>query len=371
MAFKDIDVVLYDGKIRVRYNDKAHRYYIHPRMTMELPETDEKAWGKGTLTRGVTTVLDSTLEKKGLQTWPMNMALGELFGFYDFKNSAGQQLTGYSRTNKGSIMAFDDDGNATGLAPHTAEALMPKIISASKNHQRRKKKGADIGSIVHDAIEHYVKGQPFEITLAEYEKGQLWYDLLHPVEGQVDDLDDVIEARKEKAEWLKEAKGDVECAIKAFHQFKVWWLEKKPKLLGAEDLVYSREGDYCGTFDGLIELDGKIILCDWKTSKASTSREAASPQGVYYSYFIQSAAYVKAWHEMGRQKIDDIGIISVRKDGGFDVLLASDPLIDLTVEDCVTAWEATLSMYKFITATKKRLLASGDAKAKAMKGTKK
>ena len=47
-------------------------------------------------------------------------------------------------------------------------------------------------------------------------------------------------------------------------------------------------------------------------------QSAGAPQGAYYDYFSQSALYALAWAEMGNGDVDDIGIVSCRKDGEFE-----------------------------------------------------
>lgn len=320
MAFTDSEHILYDGTVKITYKDKAHRYFKQAMW--------DGAWGKMISTKGVTTMMDNVLEKKGLMTWPMGLALRELFGFYDFKNEQGEQLTGFS---KGVGTFWEADALLAGQEK-TKDSLLPMVQSASKAWQRKKKSGADIGSLVHDAIEHFVTGQPFELTLEQYKLGQ------------------EFESEEAEEEWDLKAVVEVKMAILAFTRFTEWWKDKNPTLIGAEQLVYSRRLDYCGTYDGLIELDGKTVLCDWKTSNASTSKDAAAPQGVYYSYFIQSGAYAAALYEMTGQLVDDLLIVSARKDGGFDTVAASD--LGLTVQDCIDWWEAVAVCYKLATKTK-------------------
>lgn len=355
MAFKDIETVLYGGKIKINYLDKAHRYYRQARVNWDLPVDDPKAWGKKKQTKGVTTLLDGTLEKKGLMTWPLGLALGELFGFYNFTNEKKEKMIGFSR-DKGTLWK---DG---ALEPLTQDDALPFIKSASEAWSRKQKKGADIGNVVHDAIEHFVKEAEFDIAL-EYM-------------NSIKEADYEDEAARDRA--FKEFDEDVRQATDAFNQFVKWWNDKKPVLIGAEDLVYSigtlhedndeictskdENGEchcdeYSGTYDGLIQLDGKIVLCDWKTSNASLSKAAAAPQGVYYSYFIQSAAYAAAWQEMGNDLVDDLLIVSARKDGGFDTKLLSE--VGLTVQQAVDWWKAVKVAYRCMTIVKNKLVEQG------------
>ncbi len=314
MPFSDTSKLFYDGEVEIKYFDKAHRYFRRIKLA-------DGTWSDSSSVRGVTTIMDAVLEKKGLMTWPMGLALQELFGFYDFTNENGEHLFGFSK-GKGTMWNTAAWGSQ-------ADAL-PLIQSASKAWQRKKKTGADVGSLVHDAIEQYVKGTPFDLTLEKYTSG----------------MEEPIDVEK--------ATEELKMAQVAFERFKQWWKEINPTLVGIEEMVYSRQLDFAGTYDGLLEIDGKIILADWKTSNASTSKEAAAPQGVYYSYFIQSGAYALALEEMTGVLVDDLLIVSSRKDGGFDTVAASD--LGLTVRDCKHWWEAVYKCYLYATKAKKALI---------------
>lgn len=312
-------------------------YYKQLRESFDLAEDDPKAWSKKTRPKGTTTLIEDTLEKNGLMQWSKGLALGELFGFYDFTNDRGEKMTGFSK-GKGTLWS-PDRVHTLGLAP---EDLLPVVKSASDAWVRKKNKGANIGSIVHDAIEHFVTGQQFNI-LTQYRLN-------------------VEEADYDSPEELEVARGnivdDVKCAEAAFAQFTKWWVASGIKLISAEQLVYSLKYDFSGTFDGLLDVNGQIVVADWKTSNASSSREAAAPQGIYYSYFIQSAMYALALVEMGVvAQVDDLLIVSARKDGTFDTLFASE--VGLEIEDCYDWAKATISAYRFRERTRKQLLEQG------------
>lgn len=332
MAFKDITKVLYDGKVKLDYKDKAHRYYVRFRENWDLPESDAKAWGKVVYPKGTTTLLGDTLEKKGLMQWPKREALRELFGFYEaFEGENGDKIpAGYSK-DVGSLWK---DGKLESL---TQEEALEKIDSASKRWQRRQKKGADIGSVVHDAIEHFIKDQEFDIA-----ENYAW---------TIKESDYDSEALRAKA--MEEFDEDVMMATNAFLQFQKWWLSIKPTLYGAEDIIYSIEHNVCGTYDGDIGIprehhpmgtqwDKDIIriVADWKTSK--THKEA--PEGVSYDYFIQSAIYEMIRREMDFEPADDLLIVSARKDGGFTPIFASN--VGYTVEECIEWAKAVIFCYR-------------------------
>lgn len=338
MAFKDITAVMYDGQIRIEYKDKAHRYFVK-----ELDA--DGVWGKQSPVRGVTTILGSTLEKSGLQLWPMGLALTELFGFYSFENEKGVKLTGFSKKAKPTLLRPDHS-----LREMEADQILEAVMSASKAWQRKQKQGSDVGSLVHDAIEQFVLGTPFELTLDKYEEGQLWFD--DHFEGW----------EAERTDWLARARDELEMAVLAYTRFKVWWEETTPTLLEAENIVYSRKQDYSGSYDArLVIPKGKhpvfkdrdvTVMTDWKTSNASVAGNA--PMGVYYSYLIQDAAYAAALAEMTGELVDDLLVVSARKDGNFDTIYASE--LGLTVQDCIDWWNAVVICYRSMDKTKKALV---------------
>lgn len=375
MAFKDITKVLYEGKYKLDYKDKAHRYYVRERVDFNLPEEDPKAWGKIQYPKGTTTLLGDTLEKKGLMTWPLGLAIRELTGYYDFVNDEGEQMTGFS---KGIGSLWDGDNLISG----TKEEIAPLIKSANEAWKRKQKKGADIGSIVHDAIEHYILKKPFDI-----EEQYNWaikeaFPLPLPSE------EDQFEAERNKA--ADEAPLDVEMATKAFLQFEKWWLTVQPTLYGAEEILLSvaQRPFVVGTYDADLgiktefhpifskareDVDEKFhaiydkvhesgevrATTDWKTSNAAKSKDAAAPEGIYYSYFIQDAIYEKLRREMGFAPADDLLAVSARKDGGFGPIWASE--LGLTVDECLEWAEAVILCNRLMDQSKKALNLHGEA----------
>ncbi len=385
MAFKDISKVLYNGSIKIDYKDKAHRYYVRHRLNYDMNPDNPKAWSKIVYPMGTTTLIGDTLEKKGLMTWPMGLALGELFGFYDFKTNDGEQKTGFTK-NKGTLWG---DGHLLHVDKDTA---LPLILSASKAWQRKQAKGADIGSVVHDAIEHYVLANPNVLEPVVDDNGEPVIDAngqpktVMPAPGRPSHFD-----IKEQYMWnIKEAITDVEspefaramddfdhdtdCAQKAFDEFKKWWDTTRPALYGAEDLLYSKEYNVSGTYDGDIGIpvmfhpradlfpNKEFVRCttDWKTSNASSSKDAAAPEGVYYSYFIQLAIYELMRREMGMPPADDLLTVSARKDGGFSLVYASE--LGLTVDECLEWAKCVITCAVLAKKTKKALLEHAEPK---------
>lgn len=71
--------------------------------------------------------------------------------------------------------------------------------------------------------------------------------------------------------------------------FVQWCKDFNPKFLANEQLVYSKEYSYAGTFDSLVEIGNQKYIVDFKTSGA-----------LYPSYNCQVAAYIQAYLEMNK-----------------------------------------------------------------------
>lgn len=178
------------------------------------------------------------------------------------------------------------------------------INKAAKAHTVRRDKGADTGSEAHSAVETFLKGNDIN-------------QLLSPE------------------------------ASKAYEGFKAWYnglVDRSP--IGVERVVYSEKYDYCGTYDSLLRINGKVYLCDLKTSNPSRT----APEGVYPEAFIQLGAYLQAYNEereylkdvMSAEQleanyplVDDVMVISCKKDGrvhtktGFEVGLSMSSATNL------------------------------------------
>lgn len=148
-------------------------------------------------------------------------------------------------------------------------------------------------------------------------------------------------------------------AINAYRAFVKWFTESKPEVLNVEEVIYSETFHYAGTYDCMLKIDGKVYLCDLKTT--NVSRKA--PNGVYAENFIQLGAYALA-HEEQRQfeeanggtklpKIDDLMVISAKKNGVLDIVTASD--LGLMVDECGDMFKRVINVYQFMDYTTKKL----------------
>lgn len=148
-------------------------------------------------------------------------------------------------------------------------------------------------------------------------------------------------------------------AINAYNAFVKWFAETQPEVLNVEEVVYSQKYEYAGTYDCMLRIDGKNYLCDLKTTNASRK----APKGVYAENFTQLGAYAGA-HEEQRQweeenggstlvKIDDLMVISAKKNGAMDIITASD--LELTVEECTDRFNDIVGIFKFMKQTTAKL----------------
>jgi ATP-dependent exoDNAse (exonuclease V) beta subunit len=98
-------------------------------------------------------------------------------------------------------------------------------------------------------------------------------------------IESAIEYKMSGGTAPKVPKGnEVRNCIKAY---KAWSRERKPVWLAAEQKVYYHDPGgvncYAGTVDALAEIDGKLCIIDFKTSKK-----------IYKPYHLQVAAYAQA-----------------------------------------------------------------------------
>lgn len=85
--------------------------------------------------------------------------------------------------------------------------------------------------------------------------------------------------------------------------FLEWVEAHKVEFISSERIVYSRQYDYIGKLDIEAKVDGKHCLIDIKTSN-----------GIYNSFGLQTAAYVRADEEENGKKYDGRWIIRLSKE---------------------------------------------------------
>ena len=83
-----------------------------------------------------------------------------------------------------------------------------------------------------------------------------------------------------------------------------WFKENNAKILSTEHRIYHTKYHFAGTCDGVVEIDGKLVMIDYKTSAYC-----------YDTYALQLAAYKNAYEDMNPgQKIDRCLILRFEKD---------------------------------------------------------
>jgi hypothetical protein len=189
------------------------------------------------------------------------------------------------------------------------------LEKAAKAYTRKRDSGASTGSEAHAMVEDFLKGIP--------------------------------------------ARSGSQEARNAYNAFVQWFNDVTPTVINVEEVIYSHEYEYAGTYDCMLEIDGKVVLCDLKTT--NTSRQA--PNGIYADYFIQLGAYAAA-HEEQRsfeetngktelRPIDDLMVISAKKNGKMDIATASD--LGLSVAECGDMFKRVANLFAFQTQLTKAL----------------
>ena len=85
--------------------------------------------------------------------------------------------------------------------------------------------------------------------------------------------------------------------MKALQQ---WRADLEPRPVALENVVYSRKLGCAGTFDAVMEIDGKLVIVDYKTG------------GVYDDHAIQLAAYAGLWGMMNNTRpIDTCQVVQI------------------------------------------------------------
>jgi len=160
------------------------------------------------------------------------------------------------------------------LSPASFKLILEQRLGAKKAHQKESERAANIGTLVHDAIER-----------------ELRISLKQPV-GPPPEL-------------------GPEAAL-ALSKWKEWEKEREFEPLFIEQQVFSLVHGYAGTLDMIARYtraDGKRVLAlvDWKTSS-----------GIYAEYLLQIGAYHGAIREMGHFENEELDglIVKIPKTSG-------------------------------------------------------
>lgn len=284
---------LYGGNVRLVFRpDVANaRYKV----------TDHPAGLVDKVVRGVTSTIGNILDKPELAGWRLNMSNKAVFGAI------------YRETGE-----YDHNWKESLIKPgveYDEETLHEIMLEGSRQWTIRSDKGKDVGTMAHNAIEQYLRGEKI-----------IWPTLTSEI-----------------PEELREFEENIRMADKACGAFRKWWESlDNPKILDIERTVYSRQLQYAGTFDLLAEINGKVYLLDIKTTNSSKG----APMGIYPEMFLQLGAYNYAFREETGMKVDDVGIIRVGKDGKLNIATAKD--VGFNTDECERAFAFAVRLHDWV-----------------------
>ena len=118
-----------------------------------------------------------------------------------------------------------------------------KLVDQGLNPRAELKKAGQIGTLAHNMVEQFICGGA--VNLDGYEP-----------------------------EVISKAKT-------AYYGFYEWFANNNVTFLDTEMKLVSEEYQFGGTFDAVCEVNGKLVICDWKTSNS----------GEYPEFIIQLGAY--------------------------------------------------------------------------------
>ena len=177
----------------------------------------------------------------------------------------------------------------------TKDELIAKIEEAIRQHEIKKKEAADIGSQVHEWAEAFAFAKIMNIALPPLKADEFkkWA------------IDNNFQAEEDIEAVALDSGNYDERIIAGINAFLDWHNNNQVEFLDIERCVYSRKYDYCGIFDAVAKINGKLCLIDYKTSK-----------GVYPEFFLQSSAYLKADEEESGREYAGIKILHFDKLSG-------------------------------------------------------
>lgn len=290
---------LYNNEVTMTFDKDAPRYRY--KVTDPLNSISDKP------VRGVTTLLRDVIHKPELLMWPMNEAMTVLFGQeYD------ESTKSYNYNQKKALIPP--------FKPFNLDQLQEFLETGRKAHTKKSDAGKDVGTIVHGAIEHYLRTGETGMNA-----------ITNALQASYKDAGGVIDVPTSTS------------ATNATRAFVNWWEGLAEKsIIGIENPVYSRTLQYSGTYDLIARINGKTYMLDIKT----TNRSRVAPMGIYAEYFLQLAAYAYAVREERGIAFDDMGIINVGKDGKVAVVTAGD--LNMEMEECERTFAYAVRLHDWL-----------------------
>lgn len=149
------------------------------------------------------------------------------------------------------------------------------IVEACRQHHIKREEAADVGKQIHDLVEKWIHGKEL---------------------GEIED----------------------DRVRNGFEAFLRYQQQQNVKWQAAEMIVYSKKYDYAGITDAVGEINGELVLVDFKSANS-----------IYPEHVLQAAGYQLAYEEMTGKKIAYRLIIRFGKeDGSFEVRRYEDGAMD-------------------------------------------
>lgn len=172
------------------------------------------------------------------------------------------------------------------LFGHLGQILLADVIeNAVTQYTQKRDEAADIGTEVHNWIKQFIYAKKNNTQIPEV----------------LPNMDDRV--------------------VNGIMAFISWYNVNQIEFLESERITYSKEYNYIGTFDALINLNGVITLADYKSGK-----------GIYPKFWYQLAAYKQAYNEeFPNLDIQDLMILHCDKETG-DFKTYTKKSVDISVE---------------------------------------
>lgn len=244
----------FDGKHEIQFNESSHRYKWVCECHAKAPSV------------GVTTFLKAGYPTSmGLVSWMKGQTAEALFAALTVSGNGGY---------------FPREG----FWPVSEQVKIDLIKQAKLADRDTAQEAADIGTILHG--------------YAELHSG-----------GRIREANDLLEQVKGVPQWP--------MIEKCTNKYLAWDKVRRGTLIAAESLVGSAKYLFCGKIDRLDKVSNRLILRDYKTSKA-----------IFAEQKIQLALYRLAIREWLGLIVDGIEIVRFGKlDGEFETELIEDPKV--------------------------------------------
>ena len=118
-----------------------------------------------------------------------------------------------------------------------------KLAKEGLNWQSERQRSADVGTFIHDALEHYPDPLPARA---------LWMT---------------------NEEWAR--------VVAAYRAYAEWEASVQPKIVAHEVHLVSEDLQAGGTFDFIAEIGGELVVCDHKTGKSIDVPKVAAQLAMY------------------------------------------------------------------------------------------